>query len=255
MSGSSIRRSMRSRSRVPSPIARSFSSPSASRPPRRPTPWRSTAPIAREYEISRCWSRMCWCRRRCARLLDAPTNRVQGFLAAGHVCTVMGYEEYEPIAARYRVPIVVTGFEPLDILEGVHMCVRQLEQGRGEVENQYSRSVRREGNRPAQEVIREVFQIVPRRWRGIGEIAQSGLGLSDAYRDYDAEIRFGRVEAAAEEEARMHQRPRTARRTQAVANAPLSARAARLSGRSASRWFPARAPAPPITAIAGRAAR
>jgi hydrogenase expression/formation protein HypD len=134
-------------------------------------------------------------------LLDAPTNRVQGFLAAGHVCTVMGYEEYEPIAARYRVPIVVTGFEPLDILEGVYMCVLQLEQGRGEVENQYSRSVRRVGNRPAQDVIREVFQIVPRRWRGMGEIAQSGLGLSDAYLDYDAEIRFGRVETAAEQEA------------------------------------------------------
>jgi hydrogenase expression/formation protein HypD len=134
-------------------------------------------------------------------LLDAPTNRVQGFLAAGHVCTVMGYEEYVPIAAHYRVPIVVTGFEPLDILEGVHLCVLQLEQGRGEVENQYSRSVRREGNRPAQDVIREVFQIVPRRWRGIGEIARSGLGLADAYLDYDAEIRFGRVETAAEQEA------------------------------------------------------
>ena len=90
-------------------------------------------------------------------LLDAPTNRVQGFLAAGHVCTAMGYQEYEPIASRYRVPIVVTGFEPLDILEGVYMCVLQLEEARGEVENQYSRSVRREGNRPAQDVIREVF--------------------------------------------------------------------------------------------------
>jgi hydrogenase expression/formation protein HypD len=133
-------------------------------------------------------------------LLDAPTNRVQGFLAAGHVCTVMGYEEYEPISAQYRVPIVVTGFEPLDILEGVYMCVCQLEQGRGEVENQYSRSVRRAGNRPAQDIIREVFQIVPRRWRGIGEIAHSGLGLSDAYLDYDAELRFGKVETAAEQE-------------------------------------------------------
>ena len=105
------------------------------------------------------------------------------------------------IAAHYRVPIVVTGFEPLDILEGVYMCVCQLEQGRGDVEIQYSRSVRREGNRPAQDMIREVFQIVPRKWRGIGEIAQSGLALSDAYLEYDSENRFGKVETATEQEA------------------------------------------------------
>jgi hydrogenase expression/formation protein HypD len=128
-------------------------------------------------------------------LLGAHTNRIQGFLAAGHVCTIMGTNEYEPIAARYHVPIVVTGFEPLDILEGIHMCVRQLEEGRAEVENQYSRAVRREGNRPAQAVMREVFTVVKRRWRGIGDIAESGLGLSDLYRDYDAERRFGAVEA------------------------------------------------------------
>jgi hydrogenase expression/formation protein HypD len=134
-------------------------------------------------------------------LLDSPTNQVQGFLAAGHVCTVMGYKEYEPIAEQYRVPIVVTGFEPLDILEGIYMCVCQLEHGRSEVENQYSRSVHWEGNRPAQDLMREVFEIVPRRWRGIGEIAQSGLGLSDAYREYDAENRFGKVDTAAEQEA------------------------------------------------------
>ena len=134
-------------------------------------------------------------------LLDSPTNRVQGFLAAGHVCTVMGYEEYEPIANRYGVPIVVTGFEPVDILEGVYMCVAQLEQGRSEVENQYCRAVLREGNRPAQEIIRDVFRIVPRRWRGMGEIAQSGLGLSDAYLDFDAETRFGKVEPAVEQDS------------------------------------------------------
>jgi len=134
-------------------------------------------------------------------LLDAPTNCVQGFLAAGHVCTVMGYDEYEPIAAQYRVPIVVTGFEPLDILEGVYMCLLQLEQGRSEVENQYSRSVRREGNRLAQKMIHEVFQIVPRRWRGIGEIARSGFGLSDAYLNYDAEIRFGKVDTRADRDS------------------------------------------------------
>jgi hydrogenase expression/formation protein HypD len=126
-------------------------------------------------------------------ILAAPGNRVQGFLAAGHVCTVMGYEEYEPIAVHYRVPIVVTGFEPLDILEGVHLCVRQLETGRTEVENQYRRSVRRDGNLPAQQLIREVFRVIPRRWRGIGEIPESGLGLADTYRDLDAEHRFGPV--------------------------------------------------------------
>ena len=126
-------------------------------------------------------------------LLSSPPSRIQGFLAAGHVCAIMGTNEYEPIAARYRIPIVVTGLEPLDILEGVHMCVRQLEEGRAEVENQYSRAVRREGNLPAQEVMREVFTVVERRWRGIGDIAESGLGLSEAYREFDAERKFGVV--------------------------------------------------------------
>lgn len=126
-------------------------------------------------------------------ILDAPGTRVEGFLAAGHVCTIMGYEEYEPIAAHYRVPIVVTGFEPLDILEGIYLCVRQLENGRAVVENQYSRSVRREGNRSAQAVLNEVFRIVPRRWRGIGELSESGLGLRDEYAQHDAERRFGAV--------------------------------------------------------------
>ena len=128
-------------------------------------------------------------------ILDAPSNRIQGFLAAGHVCTVMGYEEYEPIVAQYGVPIVVTGFEPLDILEGVYLCVRQLEAGNATIENQYSRSVRREGNRSAQQVISEVFHVIERRWRGIGDIAESGLGLSKAYADFDAEGRFGSVTA------------------------------------------------------------
>jgi hydrogenase expression/formation protein HypD len=132
-------------------------------------------------------------------ILSAPDRRVQGFLAAGHVCTVMGWEEYIPVAAKYRVPIVVTGFEPVDILQGVLMCIRQLEQGRAEVENQYSRSVRQEGNQPAQQLIREVFQVVPRKWRGIGEIPQSGLGLRPAYEAYDAEKKFGLVELRVEE--------------------------------------------------------
>ncbi len=126
-----------------------------------------------------------------AAILSSPHNRVQGFLAAGHVCTVMGFTEYEPIARKYHVPIVVTGFEPLDILQGVYMCIRQLEEGRAEVENQYARAVRREGNEPAQQIIRDVFQIIHRKWRGVGEIPQSGLGLREKYLEYDAELRFG----------------------------------------------------------------
>ena len=126
-----------------------------------------------------------------AALMSSPDCRVQGFLAAGHVCTVMGYEEYLPLAAKYQVPIVVTGFEPLDILQGVLMTVRQLEAGRAEVENQYRRSVRREGNQPAQELIRKVFKVVHRKWRGVGEIPHSGLGLGDDYTAFDAEKKFG----------------------------------------------------------------
>jgi len=124
-------------------------------------------------------------------ILSSPATRVQGFLAAGHVCTVMGYTEYEPLARKYRVPIVVTGFEPLDILQGVVMCVKQLEEGRAEVENQYARAVRRDGNVPAQQIIREVFRVVPRKWRGVGEIPESGLALTPAYTAFDAEQRFG----------------------------------------------------------------
>lgn len=123
-------------------------------------------------------------------ILDSPGCRVQGFLAAGHVCAVMGVAEYGPIADRYHVPIVVTGFEPLDILQGVTMCVRQLEEGRAEVENPYARAVRAEGNVPAQELIRAVFRVVPRKWRGIGEIPRSGLGLHEDYTAFDAASRF-----------------------------------------------------------------
>ncbi len=123
-------------------------------------------------------------------LLSSPQNRVQGYLAAGHVCTVMGWEEYDPIAAEFGVPIVVTGFEPMDIVEGILMVIRQLEQGRAEVENQYSRIVRREGNRPAQELIARVFMVAERKWRGIGEIPMSGLKLRPEFRDHDAEAVF-----------------------------------------------------------------
>jgi hydrogenase expression/formation protein HypD len=123
-------------------------------------------------------------------LLDSPDCQVQGFLAAGHVCTVMGWTEYEPIAARYQVPIVVTGFEPLDLLEGILMAVRQLEDGRAEVENQYARAVCRTGNTAAQDAIRRVFRLADRAWRGIGTIPSSGLVLAEEYTDFDAARRF-----------------------------------------------------------------
>jgi len=124
-------------------------------------------------------------------ILSSPNNRIGSFLAAGHVCTVMGYTEYEPIAKKYNVPIVVTGFEPLDILQGVYMCVKQLEEGRAEVENQYVRSVVREGNKHAQEIVSQVFLVISRKWRGIGEISQSGLGMKAEYEKFDAEKKFG----------------------------------------------------------------
>jgi hydrogenase expression/formation protein HypD len=123
-------------------------------------------------------------------LLSSPNCLVQGFLAAGHVCTVMGCDEYLPIALKYHVPIVVTGFEPLDILQGVLMCVKQLESGRAEVENQYARAVKPHGNQPAQQLLREVFQIVPRKWRGLGEIPRSGFGLREKYAAFDAGKKF-----------------------------------------------------------------
>jgi hydrogenase expression/formation protein HypD len=111
----------------------------------------------------------------------------------------MGYTEYEPIARKYHVPIVVTGFEPLDILQGIYMAIRQLEQGRAEVENQYTRAVGRNGNQPAQKLIKDVFEVVPRKWRGVGEIAASGLGLKPRYGAFDAEKRFGVAHRIVEE--------------------------------------------------------
>lgn len=135
-------------------------------------------------------------------IMSAPDNRVQGFLAAGHVCTVMGTHAYAPLADTYGVPIVVTGFEPLDILQGIYMCVRQLEGGRAEVENQYDRAVRNGGNAEAQALLEKVFRVVPRKWRGIGEIAESGWALTSEYEGFDAEKRFGLANAeVAEPEA------------------------------------------------------
>lgn len=132
-------------------------------------------------------------------ILSSKSNRVQGFLAAGHVCTVMGYNEYFPISQKYNVPIVVTGFEPLDILQGIYMCVKQLEEKRFDVENQYARAVKREGNQKAQEIINKVFKIGARKWRGIGEIPDSGLVLQNEYLDFDASLKFGLADMNVEE--------------------------------------------------------
>jgi hydrogenase expression/formation protein HypD len=123
-------------------------------------------------------------------ILQSPGNRVQGFLGPGHVCTVMGYNEYEPIAKRYKVPIVITGFEPVDMLEGVLLTIRQLEAGEAKVENPYSRAVRKEGNLESIKLIEEVFEICDRKWRGVGIIPKSGYKLRYEYRDHDAERKF-----------------------------------------------------------------
>ncbi|MGC2400685.1 MAG: hydrogenase formation protein HypD [Acidobacteriaceae bacterium] len=129
-------------------------------------------------------------------ILSSPDNRVQGFLGPGHVCAVMGYSEYDPIAARYRVPIVVTGFEPLDILHGTLMTLQQLEQGRAVVENQYSRILDRQGNRPAQALVKQVFAVSDRKWRGIGNIPMSGYRLREEFSAQDAEKLFDVAEIA-----------------------------------------------------------
>jgi hydrogenase expression/formation protein HypD len=123
-------------------------------------------------------------------ILSAPENKVQAFLLAGHVCSVMGYWEYPPLAEKFRVPMVVTGFEPLDLLDGIRRTVLQLEQGRNEVENAYERIVTFHGNQPAQKLLSEVFEVTDRAWRGIGVIPKSGWRLSEAYREFDAEDRF-----------------------------------------------------------------
>jgi hydrogenase expression/formation protein HypD len=132
-------------------------------------------------------------------LLSSPANLVQGFLAAGHVCAVMGYWEYEPVVEKYRAPIVVTGFEPLDLLQGIYMAVKALEEGRADLENQYVRAVTREGNVPAQNLLKQVFQTCDRQWRGIGTIPNSGYALRPEFTDYDAELRFDVVGITAEE--------------------------------------------------------
>ncbi|MGB8322238.1 MAG: hydrogenase formation protein HypD [Candidatus Acidiferrum sp.] len=132
-------------------------------------------------------------------LLSSPKNRVQGFIAPGHVCAVVGCKDYEQLVNEFRVPIVVGGFEPLDLLEAIRMLVAQLEEGRIELENQYSRSVQYEGNKPAQEAVARVFEITNRKWRGIGPIPASGLCLKDSYALFDAEKQFDLEMIRAEE--------------------------------------------------------
>ncbi|MCP3978074.1 MAG: hydrogenase formation protein HypD [bacterium] len=134
-------------------------------------------------------------------ILGAPSNRVQGFLAAGHVCTVMGTQEYEPIARKYRIPVIVTGFEPLDLLHGIHATLKALEEGRHGVENRYPRAVRSDGNPHARGVVEEVFEICDRPWRGIGTIPQSGYRLRERYAAHDAERRFDVASLAVDEPA------------------------------------------------------
>ncbi|BBX70817.1 hydrogenase formation protein HypD [Mycolicibacterium psychrotolerans] len=136
-----------------------------------------------------------------AAIMESPTCRVQAFLAAGHVCCVMGTGEYPSLCDKYGIPIVVTGFEPLDILEGIRRTVLQLEAGRHELENAYPRAVRAEGNAPARAMLLDVFEVTDRSWRGIGEIPSSGWRLSPAYRDYDAEHRFAVTDMHTEESA------------------------------------------------------
>ena len=137
-------------------------------------------------------------------IMSSPDHRINAFLAAGHVCSVMGYWEYPPLAERFGVPIVVTGFEPLDLLDGIRRAVLQLESGRHEVENAYSRVVSFEGNRPAQQLLKEVFEVTDRAWRGIGVIPRSGWRLNADYRAFDAEDRFQISGLHTEESALCH---------------------------------------------------
>lgn len=123
-------------------------------------------------------------------ILSSPQNRVQGFLGPGHVCSVMGFEDYEPIAEQFRVPIVITGFEPLDLLEGLYRCIRMLESAQADVDNQYARAVVRQGNRHARQLMDTVFEITDRKWRGVGTIPRSGFRLRSEFAEFDAEQRF-----------------------------------------------------------------
>ena len=132
-------------------------------------------------------------------LLESPQNRVQGFIAPGHVCAIVGYSDYEQLSRQYRVPIVIGGFEPTDLLDAIRMLITQLEEGRAQLENQYARSVSSQGNAPAQNVVQEVFEVCDRKWRGIGAIPRSGLRLRESYAAFDAEKVFALQGATVEE--------------------------------------------------------
>ncbi len=125
-----------------------------------------------------------------AALLDDKNNQVEGFLGAGHVCTIMGYHEYIPLTKDYKIPIVITGFEPVDLLQGIYFCIKQLESGHHHVENQYRRVVTQQGNQAAQQLLKQVFNIADQQWRGLGTIVKGGLTLTDNYNDWNAERRF-----------------------------------------------------------------
>jgi hydrogenase expression/formation protein HypD len=134
-------------------------------------------------------------------LMSSPANRVQGFIAPGHVCTVMGCEEYEALARDFGVPFVIAGFEPVDLLQAVLMLVKQLEAGSAKLENQYARSVQPDGNPAARKIMRQVFEIADQKWRGLGTIPASGLRLRAEYADYDAVKIFGLADITVEEPA------------------------------------------------------
>lgn len=134
-----------------------------------------------------------------AAILQSPDNRVQSFLGPGHVCAIMGNSEYEKIVRQFRVPVVITGFEPLDLLEGIYLAVQQLENGESKLENQYARAVRCQGNPKSRELIDEVFEVCDRKWRGVGAIPRSGLRLRERFKDFDAEARFKVEEIRTEE--------------------------------------------------------
>ena len=134
-------------------------------------------------------------------ILSDKENRIQGFLAAGHVCTIMGMEEYYPISYKYKIPIIITGFEPVDLVQGIYMCLKQLEEGVYEVQNQYTRVVIPKGNLEAQNIISNVFDVSEREWRGIGPIADSGYQLKNSYKAYDARLKFNLVREVIELES------------------------------------------------------
>jgi hydrogenase expression/formation protein HypD len=134
-------------------------------------------------------------------IMESPHVKVNGFLAAGHVCTVMGYWEYYPLVEKYHVPVVVMGFEPVDIARALLMCVKQLEEGRAEVENAYARSALKEGNQSAQNIIKQVFEPCDRAWRGIGVIPNSGYRLRGPFQGYDAELRFPEIQTITPQES------------------------------------------------------